>query len=269
MSIEIDVVSTSGQGVGVSGQHVYVESGVHVVISGQPVLISGQPVTISGDHVFVESGVYVIADIAESGMGVQIQSGVHVQISGQHVYVESGVHIITESGAGVRANILDTDGNIMKVDQTVKAGVMITTPHHEIHEGNMWNAWCIQSGLADNGILNMLVVTGSGKETHMAPDGACGGDAWFEIYEGTTVSENGTLITPNCMNRVISGTATTLTYCSPTVTSAMHPLLIQFMPGGQKNFAMGGTIRPNTEWIFNGVSGSINYLLRIKNVLNG
>jgi len=64
-----------------------------VFSSGMHVDVSGTPVTISGDHVFVESGVYVVADIAESGMGVQVQSGVGVLISGQHVYVESGVFL--------------------------------------------------------------------------------------------------------------------------------------------------------------------------------
>lgn len=68
------------------------------------VSVSGQPVTISGQHVFIESGAYVVADIAESGIGVQTQSGIHVWVSGQHVFVESGVYVvadIAESGMGV------------------------------------------------------------------------------------------------------------------------------------------------------------------------
>ena len=55
---------------------------------------------VSGVHVYVESGVHVVADIAESGMGVNVQSGLHVQVSGQHVFVESGNWVVM-SGQGV------------------------------------------------------------------------------------------------------------------------------------------------------------------------
>lgn len=74
MPIEIDVISTSGQGVGISGQYVYQGSGAHVVISGQAVLVSGQPVGVSGETVVIESGLHVIS---ESGTGVLVQSGIH------------------------------------------------------------------------------------------------------------------------------------------------------------------------------------------------
>lgn len=266
--------------------HVHIASGAYVVAdiaeSGMGVQIqSGAHVQISGQHVFVESGVFVTTqpDIGVSGTirslisgdHVFVESGVHVGISGQHVYVESGVHVVSQSGTlycitDGYTYLRDTSGNVMNVDRTVKAGITINTPHHEIHEGNMWHAWCRQSGLGDDSNLEMLIVTGSGKEIHLAPDGACGGDAWLEMYENVTVSSNGVLITPNCMHRTTSGTARTLTYCGPVVTSTMHPLSVQFMTGGQKQFAVGGLIRPNTEWIFDGVSGSINYLLRIVNV---
>lgn len=87
----------------ISGQHVYVESGVHVVAS---VEISGQPVQISGQHVFVESGARVVVQsgvgvVPVSGIGVTVQSGLGVSISGQHVFVESGVRVVVQSGVGV------------------------------------------------------------------------------------------------------------------------------------------------------------------------
>uniref|UniRef100_A0A6M3MCW8 Uncharacterized protein n=1 Tax=viral metagenome TaxID=1070528 RepID=A0A6M3MCW8_9ZZZZ len=254
--------------VGVSGS-INILSGHVAVSSGEIHILSGEVTIQSG--MYFASGLYVVADIAESGMGVQIQSGAHVQISGQHVYVESGVHVVSASGTlhvvvDVGEITLKTSGVAMDIDKTVNAAVEISTPHHEIHEGNMWHSWCIKSGLADNANLDMLVVTGSGKEVHIAMDGACGGDSWLEMYEGATVSNNGNLITPNCMNRATSGVPATLTYCEPTITSTMHPLTKQFMTGGEKKDATGGIIRPNTEWIFNGISGNLNYVVRVKNV---
>jgi mucin-19 len=146
----IGVIIQSGAGVLISGQHVFVESGVNVIsianISGQAVTVSGNVVIakisgetvtiaggvsvsgdivqISGQHVFVESGVFVIsaatADISGqavtisgnvviakiSGETVTLAGGVSVsgnivQISGQHVFVESGVLVVIQSGASV------------------------------------------------------------------------------------------------------------------------------------------------------------------------
>jgi len=77
----------------ISGDHVFVESGVHVVgdfVSS----VSGNIVQISGQHVFVESGVHVVADVVTS-----VDSGLHVWISGQHIYVESGAHVVGDFSA--------------------------------------------------------------------------------------------------------------------------------------------------------------------------
>jgi len=118
--IHVVTAAGSGQHVQISGQHVFVESGVHIVgtftaaVSGKPVKISGEHVWISGQHVFVESGLHVVV---ESGIGVtatvtaQVSgqpvkiSGEHVWISGQHVFVESGTHVVVESGIGVTATV--------------------------------------------------------------------------------------------------------------------------------------------------------------------
>jgi len=111
-------VDISGTPVTISGDHVYIESGAHVVAnvtviaSNITVDISGDPVTISGDHVYVESGVYLASGIwFASGIGVitagGFSSGDPCTISGDHVFVESGVHIASgvgvqiQSGAGV------------------------------------------------------------------------------------------------------------------------------------------------------------------------
>ena len=107
-----------------------------IVSSGLPVVVqSGLGVLISGQHVFVESGVHVVADIAESGIGVQVQSGAHVIISGQpvtvsgdHVFVESGVHVVIESGVGVTATVVtDVSGQPIHVGcaDTIRTGKLV------------------------------------------------------------------------------------------------------------------------------------------------
>lgn len=65
---DVEVIASSGLIVNISGQHVHLESGdvidtyvksgsIMDIQSGLHVVVSGQPVTISGDHVFVESGI--------------------------------------------------------------------------------------------------------------------------------------------------------------------------------------------------------------------
>lgn len=84
----------------ISGEHVYAESGLVVVISGQSVSVSGTPVTISGQFVSITSGFYFASGLAvqiQSGIGVHIQSGEGVLVqSGYGVQVQSGLHIVTE-----------------------------------------------------------------------------------------------------------------------------------------------------------------------------
>jgi len=106
MPINVDMVDIK------SGQHVYVESGVHVVGDfATEVSVSGQPVTISGDHVYIESGVYLASGIH---VVTAAGSGQHVMISGQHVYIESGAHVVT--GATITVSGTFTVGSGLFVD---------------------------------------------------------------------------------------------------------------------------------------------------------
>ena len=101
-----EVEVSSGIGVQIqSGAFVVIESGIGVVTTN----VSGQPVTISGDHVYVESGAHVVGDFAvQSGLGVIVQSGVgvvgdfaiEVSVSGQPVTI-SGQRVVVDSGLGV------------------------------------------------------------------------------------------------------------------------------------------------------------------------
>ena len=256
MPIEIDAISTSGQGVGISGQYVYQGSGAHVVISGQPVIISGQPVDVSGAHVFVESGI-----------GVLVQSGLHVMMSGQHVFVESGVHVITAvSGNPAQVLIQDLSGNIMAISRRHDSIICMPSATREVHKGEMYHFSYCQSGIAAGANLDVLINMCSGKEMHAKVGIHAGGSyhAWF--YEKTAVSDSGTpVIVPN-MNRVCSGQPCSLFSIGPTVTST-HTLLWCDIGGGTAfKGTTPGTTRMETEWVLNGISGSINYLLRVKNI---
>jgi len=143
-------VNISGTPVTISGDHVFVESGVYLAsglyaASGVGVLIqSGAGVQIqSGEGVVVQSGIYIASGIfVVADVAVEVSSGLHVVISGQpvtisgdHVFVESGVYlasgvgVLIQSGAGVQiqsgAGVLIQSGAGVLVDATSTSGQMV------------------------------------------------------------------------------------------------------------------------------------------------
>lgn len=254
----------SGQPVDISGGHVFVESGVHVVVeSGIPVNISGQHihlesgdvinvyvlsgsevtvqsgmhVNISGQHVHLESGdtinVYVL-----SGSEVMVQSGLHVMMSGQHIHLESGdtINVYVLSGSEVRTlpssqmMIVDLSGNLAEVSQRHGGLVVMTDVTKEVHKGEMFHYSYMASGLGSMVNSDTLIFVASGKEMH-ANFGAMAGAAFRAfLYENPTCSDSGTPMLgcdgPNCMNRNISGTVKSLFSEGPTVTNVGCELFV-------------------------------------------
>jgi len=301
MTINVDMVDIkSGQTVWISGQHVYVESGVYlasgayVIADVQVDVSSGLHVQISGQHVYVESGVWLASGqqmlvgyyapaqgpTVPTRLLTDISGQAYVWISGQHVYVESGVYVasgiyhasgvgvVVQSGTFAKAIIIDTTGNEAEIDATVHVITTIDTAHHEIHAGNMWHTFSQTSGLADGANLDVLLVAGSGQEVHAWFENATEGAGWFELWEGVGLSGiggSGIPIATHCMNRYISGIATTTCYKNPNFAGGTR-IDVQYLPGGEGPKTVGGGGRGANEWILNGVSGPVNYVSRVINV---
>jgi len=223
-------------------------SGLHVVADVEIIASSGLQVQISGQHVFVESGV-------------------HVLISGQGVVVNSGLHIITGvSGSPSQTMIQDLSGNVVAVSKRHEGLIVTTDTTRETHKGEMHHVSYCESGTAADTNLDMLIHVVSGKEVHSKFKAGAGAGFMAWLFENTATSDSGTPITAHNMNRVISGQAETLFSIGPTITSTHTPLFCEI--GGSAVFKGGfpGSIRADTEWILNGVSGSIDYLFRVCNL---
>jgi len=89
---DVEIIASSGLFVQISGQHVFVESGVHIIGT---FLASGQPVTISGDHVFVESGVFVQIS------GQHVVTGGTTDVSGEMIHIGCADTIRTADLVGI------------------------------------------------------------------------------------------------------------------------------------------------------------------------
>lgn len=154
-------------------------------------------------------------------------------------------------------------------DELTKQLIIIDFVHHEVHEGNTFQATqktAEQGEIADDGVYDMLIITGDKAEPHMEFLGSGGGDFELEFYENTVVSNNGTQLDVQNMRRSLHGINlnTTLAFETPTVTNVGDLISCRFIPGGGGGgpTAAGGVGREDTEWDLN---VDTNYLIRLTN----
>jgi len=116
--------------------------------------------------------------------------------------------------------------------------------------------------VSDDATLEMLIKTTATQSAHTRIAAGCGGDAQFEIFEGTTVSDDGTPIDVWNRNRFSSNTAQTTTFSSPTISDSGTSVHYSFIFGGSGGKAAGGTGSGFDEWI---LKTDEIYLVRLTN----
>ena len=139
--------------------------------------------------------------------------------------------------------------------------VNMNTLHHKTHRGLFFYYNTYDLALAASGNLDMLLITGD-KQAHIRVKSVLlEGDGLFTLYQGTTVSNNGTALTATNANLNSSNTPEVLAYAGPTVTGVGTLLGGDFVKVGNNsvlgNFDIDSDLlilRPNT-----------NYLLRLTN----
>jgi len=148
-------------------------------------------------------------------------------------------------------------------DDITGASVVIPVVHHEVHEGETFQASYYNGAVANAGTIEILLVTAAAHTAHLTFDVAAGGDAHVELLQNVTVNVAGTAITERNLNRTASdGDVTVTATHTPTVVGGQ--VLSTFLaPGGTGPRAAGGTGRPSTEWL---LAKSKNYLIRGTNV---
>ena len=152
---------------------------------------------------------------------------------------------------------------IAEVDDTIGANalVFIDTIHNRIHRGQFFSLDQFNTGLAAAGTIELLVKVTTGA--HVRLTAAAGGDARLQLFEGTTVSANGTPLTPVNRNRFSTLAAVTQFYSGPTITADGTSLLDTLLPGGTGGiFSGGGGGETFEEFIL----APGNYLVRLTNI---
>ena len=154
-------------------------------------------------------------------------------------------------------------------DQQVITGsdrplIGIDINHQRLHEGGSFVAYYVQNGgtpLADGASINIVLAAGPGTTPHMTVGSFCGGDSEFFLFEGAT-STGGTSFTPVRRNRTIATTSNVAMVINPTVTGTGTELFEEFIPGGAKKRAAGGS-GDSLEYV---LAPLTNYLVRLTNM---
>lgn len=152
-----------------------------------------------------------------------------------------------------------------KTDGPTGASVVILYPHHEVHSGSMFEVSYKSPNatpVADDGTIVFLLQTGV-KYDHLVFGGNAGGDAQLEFLEASGVTDAGTPMVEQNMNRTSVKVATTNAFHTPTIVGGTL-LFDDFIPGGTGGNAAGGSgsVRPGTEWI---LAANQNYVIRLTN----
>lgn len=144
-------------------------------------------------------------------------------------------------------------------------GGMVTLPmdHMVVHQGKLYLVE-YSASVNNAASMNILIKTPAGQELHSAFSVAVGGACTVYLFEGTTVSNDGTPITPVCQNRVYADGISTTFFHTPTITGDGTALINgRLIPGGNSpTTRIGAQARDGAEWL---LKPSTNYCLRITN----
>lgn len=108
----------------------------------------------------------------------------------------------------------------VRMDSTTNALIGVDYAHHEVHDGSHYfiKKWADITGAATVAYF-MFVTPNTTKRIHAKVAIAAEAEFRVEIFEGGTVSANGTALTAINNDRDSASTAGLLAYNAPTVTS--------------------------------------------------
>lgn len=153
--------------------------------------------------------------------------------------------------------LVDSDGNHVGFEASPLVVASLDWEHYEAHEGDAFSVYLVQDVTGAGSTYNVLIVTpNTEKQTHLRYTYNCEAEFSVVLFEGTTVSANGTAKTAYNRNRNSASTAGTEVYTGPTVTSDGTQLReARVWSGG----GSGGSGESIGEWI---LATNQKYLLR-------
>lgn len=153
-------------------------------------------------------------------------------------------------------------------DSILGAAEVIDTLHSEVHAGHLWSFGHYNASVGNGANLDVHILTGAAIP-HLDFVVSAGGAATATLYEGTTVSNNGTLLMQYNHRRVSQVFGSGLSaWHTPTATGTgvqCFPTL--YVAGGTSpTTRVGGATRQTVEL---NLLASTRYLLRVNNSSGG
>ena len=156
--------------------------------------------------------------------------------------------------------VVDSDGDIVTIDEATRAIVTIEYEHYQIHAGNTFTVLEV-TDLGNGAVRDILVVSPATTEwAHLVWEIEHELETKIQFYRDTTYTDSGTAITSFNRNGNSSNVATTLVYHSPTITN-VGTLVGTIQQGDGKK--AGGSDRLANEFI---LKQNAAYLIRITNL---
>lgn len=157
---------------------------------------------------------------------------------------------------GIKKALIDPLGGMIVIDRN----------HHEVHEGEFFEFGQTFLLVADDGFAYLRFKTSAAKTLHFGSSITAEGKALVKIYEGTTYTDDGTVITPINNNRCSSDAAETSVWHTPTVDvlgSELTPENGVLLIGGLGPQSVGGSVKGDEEII---AADGTDYLIAVQNV---
>jgi len=138
----------------------------------------------------------------------------------------------------------------VRIDSSTNTLQTIDYAHHEIHAGNHYKAGFLNTNLVTDATVQLLFVTpDTTKWAHWTLTSQSTGAVKVEIYEGASVSANGTAVTRWNRNRNSTNTSTTLVYHTPTVTTNGTKMVTRYLGSEGFKQELSGEHRGDSEFI--------------------
>jgi hypothetical protein len=174
-----------------------------------------------------------------------------------------------ESASGVKGLLVfgkDSSGNIapLRLNLATDGLITIDAVHSEVHKGDGFSH-TEKHAIANGASFDVLMINPAGNRPHFRSlTIADGAPMDVELFEGTTVSANGSTMGVLNTDRNSANTNNMTLFSGPTITDDGSLIEFNFVVGDRK---AGGTAEsPVLEWI---LKEDTNYLLRVTNNSGG
>lgn len=139
--------------------------------------------------------------------------------------------------------------------------VSVDTLHHEIHEGNSFVTFSINSSIANNQTYSTYFITGK-KYLHIISEGTLSGD-YYSYFFGSVIGSSGTPLTVVNRKRDSSVTSSALFYSNTSITNYGTAFSGSFNSGGTGPKAIGSSNLERDEFILKTLTA---YAISIVNI---